>query len=107
VIFECVGKPGLLKSIAEEAPASATMIIIGLCMSPDTIEPSYLIQKQIAMRFVFAYDAEEFAEATRMLAKNPALVAPLVTGHETLDNVPAAFDLLERGGAHAKILIQA
>lgn len=107
VIFECVGKPGVLKSIAEEAPASATMVVIGLCMSQDTIEPSYLIQKQIVMRFVFAYDAEEFAESTRMLAKEPDRVAPLVTGHETLDNVPAAFDLLERGGAHAKILIRA
>lgn len=105
IIFECVGKPGLLKSIAEEAPASASMVVVGLCMSPDTIEPSYLIQKQISMRFVFAYDAAEFAEATRMLAANPDRVAPLVTGHETLENVPAAFDLLERGGAHAKILI--
>jgi len=48
------------------------MVVVGLCMSPDIIEPSYLIQKQIAMRFVFAYDAEEFAEAARMLGKDPA-----------------------------------
>jgi threonine dehydrogenase-like Zn-dependent dehydrogenase len=106
VIFECVGKPGVLKSIAEEAPASATMVVVGLCMSPDTIEPSYLIQKQIVMRFVFAYDAEEFAESTRMLAKNPDVVAPLVTGHETLDRVTEAFDALERGGSQAKVLIR-
>jgi threonine dehydrogenase-like Zn-dependent dehydrogenase len=107
VIFECVGKPGVLKAIAEEAPASATMVVVGLCMSPDTIEPSYLIQKQIVMRFVFAYEAAEFAESVRMLADNPDVLAPLITGHETLDNVSAAFDLLERGGAHAKILISA
>jgi threonine dehydrogenase-like Zn-dependent dehydrogenase len=106
IIFECVGKPGLLKSIAEEAPAGASMVVVGLCMSPDTIEPSYLIQKQIAMRFVFAYDAEEFAEAARMLAKDPTRVAPLVTGHETLERVGSAFDLLERGGSHAKVLIR-
>jgi hypothetical protein len=42
-----------------------------------------------------------------MLAANPDVLAPLITGHETLDNVTAAFDLLERGGAHAKILISA
>jgi threonine dehydrogenase-like Zn-dependent dehydrogenase len=75
-------------------------------MTGDTIEPAYLIQKQIAMRFVFAYDPEEFEEATRMLAKDPTRVAPLVTGHETLDQVSNAFDLLERGGAHAKVMIK-
>lgn len=106
VIFECVGKPGLLKSIAEEAPAGASMVIVGLCMNPDTIEPSYLIQKEIAMRFVFAYNAEEFAEATRMLAKDPARVAPLVTGHEPLERVTEAFDKLERGGSQAKVMIR-
>jgi len=106
IIFECVGKAGLLKSIAEEAPAGAAMVVVGLCMSPDIIEPSYLIQKQIAMRFVFAYDAAEFAEAARMLGKDPARLAPLVTGHETLERVSSAFDLLERGGSQAKVLIR-
>ena len=106
IIFECVGKPGLLKSIAEEAPAGASMIVVGLCMNPDTIEPSYLIQKEIAMRFVFAYKPEEFVEATRMLAKDPDRVAPLVTGHETLDRVTEAFDALERGGSQAKVMIR-
>jgi hypothetical protein len=55
----------------------AMLIVVGVCMTGDTIEPAYLIQKQIAMRFVFAYDPGEFAEATRMLAKDPARVAPL------------------------------
>jgi threonine dehydrogenase-like Zn-dependent dehydrogenase len=106
IIFECVGKPGVLKSIAEEAPAGASMIVVGVCMTSDTIEPAYLIQKQISLRFVFAYDAEEFAEATRMLAKDPSRVAILVTGHETLDGVANAFDLLERGGSQAKVLVR-
>jgi threonine dehydrogenase-like Zn-dependent dehydrogenase len=105
IIFECVGKPGLLKSIAEEAPVGASMIVVGLCMNADSIEPAYLIQKEIAMRFVFAYNAEEFAEAADMLAKNPDRVAPLVTGHETLDRVTQAFDTLEQGGSQAKVLI--
>lgn len=105
VIFECVGKPGLLKSIAEEAPAGAFIVVVGLCMSPDTIEPGYLIQKEVHMRFVFAYAADEFVEATRMLAADPSRVAPLITGHEPLERVTQAFDALERGGRQAKVLI--
>jgi threonine dehydrogenase-like Zn-dependent dehydrogenase len=68
------------------------LIVVGVCMAGDTIEPAYLIQKQIAMRFVFACDPEECAEATRMLAKDPTRLAPLVTGHETPDRVSNAFD---------------
>jgi threonine dehydrogenase-like Zn-dependent dehydrogenase len=106
VIFECVGKPGLLKAIAEEAPAGSHFVVVGLCMSTDTFEPAYLIQKEITMRFVFAYAADEFAEAAIMIAANPTRLAPLVTGKEGLDGVTRAFDALERGGQQAKILIE-
>ena len=106
VIFECVGKPGILRAIAYEAPAGASIIVVGVCMNPDSFEPGYMIQKELQMRFVFAYTAPEFAEATQMLAKRPELFAPLITGHATLDNVTEAFDALERGGSQAKVLIR-
>ena len=65
-----------------------------------------MIQKELSMRFVFAYTAPEFVDATRMLAKNPELFQPLITGHGTLDGITDAFDTLERGGSQPKLLIQ-
>jgi threonine dehydrogenase-like Zn-dependent dehydrogenase len=106
VIFECVGKPGILKAIAYEAPAGASIIVVGVCMNPDTIEPGYMIQKELSMRFVFAYSAPEFVQATQMLEKNPDAFAPLITGHGTLEGITDAFDALERGGSQAKVLIR-
>lgn len=105
VIFECVGKPGLIKAISEEAPTGASIIVVGVCMSPDTIEPSFDVLKEFALRFVFAYTVPEFVEATKMIEANPAKFAPLVTGHANLDGVTAAFDALEKGGSQAKLLI--
>ena len=75
-------------------------------MEIDQVEPGFMVQKELQLRFTFAYDQAEFAEATRMIAKNPDWLAPLVTGHVTLDNVEDAFDMLERGGAQAKVLIK-
>ena len=106
VIFECVGKPGILKTIAEQAPVGALVVVVGVCMEIDQVEPGFMVQKELQLRFTFAYNQNEFAEATQMIAKNPDWLAPLVTGHVTLDNVEDAFDMLERGGAQAKVLIR-
>lgn len=106
VLFECVGKPGILKALCEEAPVGALLVVVGFCMEIDAVEPGYMVQKELQLRFTFAYTADEFAEAHRMIAKDPDWLAPLVTGHVTLDRVEDAFDMLEKGGAQAKVLIR-
>lgn len=106
VIFECVGKPGMLKAISEQAPVGALVVVVGVCMEIDQLEPGFMVQKELQLRFSFAYDQNEFAEATRMIAANPEWLAPLVTGHVSLDNVEDAFDMLESGGDQVKVLIR-
>lgn len=106
VIFECVGKPGLIRTIGVEAPVGASIIVVGVCMEPDGFEPALMVQKELSARFVFAYNADEFVEATRMIAADPERLAPLVTGHASLTNVVDAFEALDRGGSQAKILIE-
>ncbi len=106
VIFECVGKPGIVKAICDEAPVRALIVVVGVCMEPDAFEPGFMVQKELQVRFTFAYDPAQFEEATRMINANPDWLASLVTGHVELDNVVDAFDMLEAGGAHAKVLIR-
>ena len=106
VIFECVGKPGIIKAIVDKAPVRALLVIVGVCMEPDVFEPGFMVQKEIQVRFTFAYDVAQFEEATRMIATNPEWLAPMVTGHVDLDHVVDAFDMLEAGGEHAKVLIR-
>lgn len=105
VIFECVGIPGMIRSIAEDAPIGATLVVIGLCMEKDAIEPGLMVQKELRVQFSFAYDANEFVEATKMIAADPDRLAMMVTGHERIDNLADAFDALERGGSQAKLLV--
>ena len=96
------------RNLAQFAPKylnGASIIVVGVCMSPDTIEPSFDVLKEFALRFVFAYTVPEFVEATKMIEANPSKFAPLVTGHATLDGVTGAFDALEKGGSQAKLLI--
>jgi len=63
VAFECVGVPGVIQQIVDGAPAGARIVVVGVCMETDKIEPFFGILKQVNVQFVLAYTAQEFAEA--------------------------------------------
>lgn len=106
VVFECVGSPGVLQSLIEAAPAGAQIVVAGVCMETDRIEPSIAITKEIELTFVFGYTPEEFAMTLRQLAEGVIDVDGLVTGRVALDGVAGAFTALGDPEAHVKILVQ-
>ena len=62
VIFECVGVPGVIETIMAAAPAHARMVVVGVCMERDHIEPLFGINKELNLQFVLGYTGEEFAD---------------------------------------------
>ena len=40
VIFECVGVPGIIQQMLEGAPKAARIVVVGVCMEKDAIEPA-------------------------------------------------------------------
>ncbi|HUD94534.1 zinc-binding dehydrogenase, partial [Sphingobium sp.] len=106
IVFECVGKPGMLMTLAKTAPTGATLVVVGNCMETDAIEPAFLLQKSLTLRFVFAYSPPEFGEAFAMIADNPDRLAPMVTGMVGLTELDTAFAALTGGdGSQVKLLI--
>lgn len=105
VIFECVGAPGVLQGLIEAAPAGAQIVVAGVCMETDRIEPSIAITKEVELTFVFGYTPEEFAQTLRHLAEGVIDVSDLVTGKVGLTGVAGAFQALGDPEAHVKILV--
>ena len=70
-IFECVGVPGLLQQMFEKAPRDARIVVVGVCMEPDTIEPMFGIVKELSLQFVLGYTPEEFARSLRPAGRGP------------------------------------
>jgi threonine dehydrogenase-like Zn-dependent dehydrogenase len=105
VVFECVGVPGVIEQIVNAAPLRSRVVVVGVCMEPDTFQPAMAINKEIDLRFVFAYDPAEFHDTLRMIASGKVDPRPLLTGTVGLDGVAAAFDALGDAERHAKILI--
>ncbi|MFT4299726.1 MAG: zinc-binding dehydrogenase [Aeromicrobium sp.] len=105
VVFECVGVPGIIEQISTQAPMLSRIVIVGVCMEPDTFRPVMAVNKEHEFRFAFGYDPAEFRQVLMWLADGTLDPSPLHTGTVGLDGVAAAFDQLGDPEKHAKILI--
>ncbi|MFC3742601.1 zinc-binding dehydrogenase [Paractinoplanes deccanensis] len=105
VVFECVGVPGVIDDIVTHAPFRSRVVVVGVCMQPDTFRPTLASNKEIDLRFSFCYDPAEFHRTLHLVARRRLDPRPLLTGVVGLDGVPVAFDELTRAGRHAKILV--
>lgn len=105
-VFECVGVPGLIQQIFEKAPRDARVIVVGVCMEPDTIEPLFAIFKELNLQFVLGYTPEEFARSLRLLAEGKVDAEALITGKVGLEGVKGAFEELGNPERHTKILVE-
>lgn len=105
VIFECVGVPGVIGQILEGAPAGARIVVVGVCMETDRIEPFFGIVKQVNVQFVLAYTPDEFAQSLHLIAEGKIDVTPLMTGSVGLGGVQGAFEELANPERHAKVLV--
>jgi threonine dehydrogenase-like Zn-dependent dehydrogenase len=105
VIFECVGVPGLLQQVIEGAPLFSRVIVVGVCMQVDRIEPALAVHKEIDLRFVFGHSPLEYRDTLHMIAEGKFDCTPMITGVVGLPGVANAFEALKNPELHAKILI--
>jgi threonine dehydrogenase-like Zn-dependent dehydrogenase len=106
VVFEAVGTPGVLQSIIDGAPPKARIVVVGVCMEQDHIEPFVGIVKELEVRFAFGYTPGEFAATLDRLAQGMPGADSLVTDIVDLADTPAAFQTLDDPGDHGKILVR-
>ena len=106
VVFECVGVPGVLDQLMAASPRGTRIVVVGVCMEPDTIYPMLGISKELNLQFVLGYTPEEFAATLAHIAAGRIPVAPLVTGTVGVEGVAGAFEALASPEHHAKILVE-
>jgi threonine dehydrogenase-like Zn-dependent dehydrogenase len=106
VIFEAVGVPGMLQSLVADAPPRSRIVVVGVCMHADTIEPFMAVTKELELRFSFGYTPAEFAATLARLAAGVPGADLLVTSSVDLAGAPGAFETLRNPGDHGKILVK-
>lgn len=106
VVFEAVGVPGMINAALRDAPVGARIVVVGLCMQPDVIQPVFGVLKELTLQFVVTYTADEFVGALRSIAEGEIDLAPLITGVVGLDDIAQAFDDLASPDLHTKIIVE-
>lgn len=105
-IFECVGVPGMIQQCILLAPPRGRIVVVGVCMQPDTLFPAFAILKEISLRFVVGYRKQDFQLTLDMLAAERISGAPMITDRVDLAQLPAAFEALKQPTTQCKVMLE-
>jgi (R,R)-butanediol dehydrogenase / meso-butanediol dehydrogenase / diacetyl reductase len=105
VVFECVGKPGLLDAAAGAAGLHGRIVIAGVCAEPDPYLPMIPLLKELSIRFSVYYLPHEFRTVVDAFARGAIDPAPLVTRTVGLADLDATFTALSTSPDDLKVVV--
>lgn len=105
IVYEAVGKVGLVQKCIEYVKPRGTVIVLGLCTPPDTYMPFQLVSKEVTVQGSAFYEVREFEVAADVLDKDPDTPRAMVTDLVDLPNMPAMFEALRQRSSQCKVLV--
>lgn len=106
LVYECVGVPGLLQQCIALAPRRSRIVVVGVCMEPDSVLPAVAVAKELTLQFVVAYERRDFELAIAMLAERRIASDEMITDVVGLDDFSGAFEALKRPSHQCKVLLE-
>ena len=106
VIFECVGVPGLVQQCIGMAKVRGRVVVVGVCMQPDTIFPVMGIIKEVELRFVVAYHRRDWELTVDMLDRGRIPGRDMITDVVDLAAFPSAFEALKTPTHQCKVILE-
>lgn len=105
VVFECVGIPGLIDQAVGQVRNRGTILLLGLCTRPDTLNTFAMLSKELRLVTSAFFTRQEYQAALDALAKGAMEPRLLVTDTISLAEVPVVFESLKRRTNQCKVLI--
>jgi len=105
VVFECVGLPGMLEESVRLVRVRGVVVIGGVLLEQDRLNPIMALSKEVTIRYSQAYTASDFETVIDAIAKGKVVPAPMHTSTVTLEETPDAFENLRNAPSECKVLI--
>ncbi|MEY4762115.1 MAG: hypothetical protein RLZZ200_1971 [Pseudomonadota bacterium] len=105
IVYEAVGKPGLIQKAIELVKVRGQVIVLGLCTPPDTFMPFQFVSKEVTMQASAFYEVREFEVAADVLDKDPETPRAMVTDVVDLTSMPDMFEALRHRSTQCKVLV--
>ncbi|MFM1885678.1 MAG: hypothetical protein RL026_835 [Pseudomonadota bacterium] len=105
VVFECVGKPGMVQRCIDYCKPRGTVILLGLCSYPETFTAFTMVAKEVNVQASAFYEQEDFEICADALEREAHIPRAMVTDVVTLDDMPPAFEALRQRSTQCKVLV--
>jgi (R,R)-butanediol dehydrogenase / meso-butanediol dehydrogenase / diacetyl reductase len=105
IVFECVGIPGLIEQAVSQVRNRGTILLLGLCTKPDTVNTFAMLSKEVRLITSAFFTRGEYEAALDVLDAGAAEPRMLVTDTISLADTPARFEALRTRAHDCKVLI--
>jgi (R,R)-butanediol dehydrogenase/meso-butanediol dehydrogenase/diacetyl reductase len=106
IVFECVGKKGLINFACELVRPHGTVVAVGLCVGGDEWDPFAIIHKEIQVVFAVFFNMAEFGAALEALGPGRFRPQALISEYIDFQRLPQTFEALRRRTTQCKVLIE-
>lgn len=105
VVFECVGKPGLIARCIDMVRPGGTVVVLGLCIGTDHFQPLPAILKQVRIQMAAFYNRREFEVSIDALDAGHVEPRAMVTDRVPFSSLPDAFEALRSASTQCKVMV--
>ncbi len=107
IVFECVGKRGLIDAAIGLVRLHGTVVGVGLCVGGDEWDAFRAISKEVSIVMSVFFNMAEFSAAIDALGGGRFRPQALITERIGLDRLPDTFEALRRRTTQCKVLVGA
>jgi (R,R)-butanediol dehydrogenase/meso-butanediol dehydrogenase/diacetyl reductase len=105
IVFECVGKVGMVQKCIEHVGPRGNVIVVGLCTHPDTFNPFLFVSKECRLQPSAFYTTRDFHTTLDVLEAGDTRPHHMITDTVTIDTMPEAFEALKQRTTQCKVLV--
>lgn len=104
VVFEAVGKPGIMGLALNCVAQRGTIVSLGFCTIPDEgMVPAVGLFKEARIQFSMVYDVRDYALTADAIGGSP--LPAMITDTVGFNQLPAAFEAMRKPGGQAKVML--
>lgn len=105
VVFECVGRPGMINQAMDVASVDGRVVVVGVCISDDTSFPYTGLRKELDVRYALYYEQGDFTATIDALSAHALHLPGFIEGPVSLADLPERFDQLLAGAEGGKVIL--
>jgi (R,R)-butanediol dehydrogenase/meso-butanediol dehydrogenase/diacetyl reductase len=105
IVFECVGKPGLIAAAIEHVRPRGNVVVLGLCTVLDSFVPFTAIAKEARIQASAFYRPRDFEIAADLFDAGVVEPRSMITDRISLAELPAAFEALRHRSHQCKVMV--